>query len=82
MGIKGTRFGVKYQNLLVTSHLLNHEQMFTGTPIYIRYVVISFVFFTYVISVELFYLTQLCSFLGFLFEYLPIFIPYRFALYP
>ena len=51
-------------------------------PIYIRYVVITIVIFTSMIAIALFYLTQICSFLGFFFEYLPLFIPYRFAVYP
>ena len=45
------------------------------TLIYIRCVVLTIVIFTYMLAIELFYLTQLCSFLGCLFEYLPLFLP-------
>ena len=82
MGRKDTIFGVKYQNILVTRDLKNYKEMFIGTPIYIRYVVISIVLFTYMIAIELFHLTQLFSFLGCFFEYQPLFIPYRFAVHP
>ena len=82
MVIKDTSFGVKYQNILVTRHLLNYKETFVGTPIYVRYVVIYIVLFTYMIAIELYYLTQLHSFLGFFLEHLPLFIPYRFAVYP
>ena len=68
-----TRFGVKYQNILVTRHLLNYEEMCVVTPMYIRYVVIYMVLFTSMLPIELFYLAQLCSFLGCFFEYLPLF---------
>ena len=82
MGRTDTSFGVNYQNILARWHVLNYEVMSVGTTIYIRYVVISIVIFTFMIDIELFYLTQLRSFLGFLFDYLPLFIPYRFAVYP
>ena len=49
--------------------------MFVGTLIYIRYVVLSIIIFISMLSIELFYLTQLRSFLGRFFEYLPLFIP-------
>ena len=45
------------------------------TPIYIRYVVLTIVILTYMLAIELFYLTQLCSFFGNFFEYLPLFLP-------
>ena len=45
IGGKDTSFGVKYQNILVIWHLLNYKEMFVGTPIYIRYVVISIILF-------------------------------------
>ena len=77
MGIKDTRFEVKYKNILVVWHLLKYKEMFMETPIYIGYVVITIVIFTSMLSIELFYLTQLCSFLGYLFE----FFPYIFAVY-
>ena len=75
MGRKDTIFGVIGRNLL------NYEGMFVGTPIYIRFVVITIVIFTSMLVIELFYLTQLCSFIGCFFEYLPLFIPYRFEVY-
>ena len=58
MGRKDTGFGVKYQNLFLTRHLLNYKELFVGTTIYIRYVVITIVLFTSMISIELFYFTQ------------------------
>ena len=45
MGIKDTRFGVKHQKLLVEWKPINYKDMFTETPIYIRYVVITIVIF-------------------------------------
>ena len=36
---------------------------------------LTIIIFTSVLSIELFYLTQLCSFHGFFFEYLPPFLP-------
>ena len=44
------------------------------TPIYIRYVVITIVICTSMLAIGLFYRTQLCSFHGCFFGYLPIFI--------
>ena len=82
MGINDTSFGVKYQKLLLGWHLLNYGEMFTETPIYIRYIMILIVLFTYMLAIEWFYLTQLCSFLGCFFGYLPLLIPYMFAVYP
>ena len=75
MGRKDTSFGVKYQNILVRWKILNYEEIFAETPIYIRYVVLTIIIFTSMLAIELFYLTQLCSFLGCLFEYLHIFLP-------
>ena len=43
-------------------------------PIYIRYVALTIVICTSMLAVELFYRTQPCSFHGFFFEYLPIFL--------
>ena len=63
MGGKDTSFGVNYQNILVIWHLLNYEEMFVGIQIYIGYVVISIVIFTYMPAIELFYLTRLRSYL-------------------
>ena len=36
MGRKDTSFGVKYQRLFVGWYLLNYEEMFMETPIYIK----------------------------------------------
>ena len=82
MGRKNTSFGVKYQNILVKRQLLNYKEMFAVTPIYIRYAVISVVLLTPILAIELFCPTKLFSFLGYFFDYLPLFIPYRFAVYP
>ena len=43
MGIKDASFGLRYQNILLTRHLLNYKEMFVGTLIYISYVVISII---------------------------------------
>ena len=75
MGRKDTRFGVRYQNVLVGMKIRNFEEMFVKTPIYIRYVVITIVIFTSMLAIELFYRTQLCSFHGCFFGYLPLFLP-------
>ena len=64
MGIKDTSFGVRYQKLLVGWHLLNYEEMFVETPIYIRYVVLTIIIFASMLSIGFFYLTQLHSYLG------------------
>ena len=61
MGGKDRSFGVKYQKIMVIWHLLNYKEMFVVTPIYIRYVVISIALYTYMLVIELFYLTQLFS---------------------
>ena len=82
MGRRETIFVVKYQKIFIGWHLLNYEEIFLETPIYIRCVVITIVIFTYILSVELFYPTQLFSFLGCFFDYLHLFIPYRFSVYP
>ena len=75
MGRKYTSFGVKYQNILISMKTLNYEEMFVETPIYIRYVVLTIVIFTYMLAIELFYLTQLFSSNVCFFEYLPLFLP-------
>ena len=82
MGKKDTSFEVKYKNIFVGQHLLNYNKMFVETPIYVRYVLITIVILTSMLAMELFYLTQLCSFLGCYFEYLPLFPPYRFVVFP
>ena len=81
MGRKDTTVGVKYQKSLVGQNLLNYEEMFVVTPIYIRYVFITIAIFTPKLAIELFYLTQLSSFFGCFFENLPLFILYKFAVY-
>ena len=68
LGIKDTSFGVIYYYLLVGWNLLNYKNMFAETPIYIGYVVLNIVIFTSMLAIELFYLTQLCSFLGCFFK--------------
>ena len=78
---KDTSIVAKYQKLLLGWHLLNYKDMSVEIPIYIRYAVITIVIFTSMLSIELFYLTQLYSFLGYFFEYLTLFISYRFAVY-
>ena len=75
MEIKGTSFGVNHKNILVTRQLLNYEDMFVVSSIYIMYVVIYIILFTSMLAIELFDLTQLLSFLGCFFEYLTLFIP-------
>ena len=40
--------------------------MLVETPIYISYIVLAIVIFTSMLTIELFYLTQLCSFFMFL----------------
>ena len=55
---------------LVSMKIRNYEDMFAETPIYIRYVVLTIVIFTSILTIELFYHTQLCSFHGCFFEYL------------
>ena len=75
MGRKDTRFGLKYQHILVSMKILNHEEMFVEIPINIRYVVLIIVIFTSMLVIELFYLTQIRSFHGCFFEYLPLFLP-------
>ena len=77
---KDTSLGDKLQNILVTMHLLNYKETFVGTSIYIRHVVISIFLFTSMLSIELHGLKQFNSFLGYFFEYLPLFIPYRFEI--
>ena len=72
---KDKSFGFKYQNIIVGWQILNHEEMFVETLTYIRYVALTIIIFTYILAIELFYLTQICSFLGCFFEYLPLFLP-------
>ena len=79
---KYTSFGLKYQKLLVGWNLIKYEEMFAETLIYIRYVVLVIFIFTSMLAIEFFYLTQLCSFFGCFFEYLPLFISYRLEVYP
>ena len=60
--------------MFVISHQLNYTEMFVGTHINKQYVVVSIVSITVLIYIELFYLTQLSSFLECLCEDLSIFI--------
>ena len=55
--------------------ILNYEEMFMETPMYIRYVVFTIVIFTTMLAIEFFYPTQFCSCLGCFFGYLPLFVP-------
>ena len=63
MGINYTSFGGEIQSILVRRNKLNYTEIFAGTHIYIGYVVIYIVLVTAKLVIELFYLTQLCSFL-------------------
>ena len=82
MGRKDTIFGVKYPNVLVSMTIRHYEDMFVEPTIYIRYVVLNIVILISMLSIKLFYLTQLFSFIGYFFEQSPLFIPYRFTAYP
>ena len=75
MGKNYTSFGVKLQELLIRIHQLNYKEMFVGTQIYIRYVLVSIFLITVMLAIELFYLTRLSSFFECFFEYLPLFVP-------
>ena len=61
---KDTIFGEKLKYILVRSYELNYIEMFVVEHIYIRYDVISIILITAILSIEIFYLTKLCSFLG------------------
>ena len=74
IGRKDASFGLKYPIVLISMKILNYEEMFMEPPIYIKYVALTIVIFTYMLAIELFYPTQLCSFHGCFFEYLPIFL--------
>ena len=63
IGGKDTRFLLKDQKILVGCHLLKYEEMFVETPIYIRYVVLAIVIFTYTLAIELFYPKNFIHFL-------------------
>ena len=52
----------------------HYKEIFVEPPIYIRYVVLTIVICTYMLSIELFYRIQNSSFHGCFFEYLPIFL--------
>ena len=49
-----------------------------GTHMYIGYTVISIILITVMFSIELFYSTNIISFIGCYFEYLPHFTPIGF----
>ena len=55
-GKKGHNIWKEIKNILVERHLINYEDMFVVTTIYIRYVVITIVLFTSMLTIELFYL--------------------------
>ena len=74
MGRKYTSFVVKYSNVLVSMKIRNYKEMLMETPIYIKYVALTIVICTSMLVIELFYCTQPCSFHGYFFEYIPIFI--------
>ena len=67
---------------LTTKILLNYKEMLLETLIYIGYVGISIMLYTSMLAIELFYLTQPRSFLGYFFGYLPLLLPFRFAVNP
>ena len=75
MGRNDATFGVKYPKMLVSMRIRHYEEMLVEPPIYIRYVVLTIVIFTSMLAIGLFYLTQLYSFIGCFFEYLPLFLP-------
>ena len=64
MGRKYKIFGVKYQNLLVESHLLNYEEVSMVTPIYIKYVVITIFLLHLRFPLDYFILHNFVHFLG------------------
>ena len=55
MLIKDTSFGGGVLSILVRRNKINNAEMFIGTQIYIRYVVIYIVLVTVMLSIELFY---------------------------
>ena len=67
-GKKGHKLWGEIKKLLVRCKILNYKEMFVETPIYIRYDVLTIVLFTYMLAIELFYPTQLISFLVCFFE--------------
>ena len=82
MEIKDTMIGEVLKYMFIRRNELNHTEMCVGTHIYLGFFVIFIVLDTVMLSIELFYLTRLFSFIGCYFEYLPLFIPYSFAIYP
>ena len=64
MVIKYAGFGVKYQNILVVRHLINYEEMFVSTPIYIMCVVVTILIFISMLAIEFFILHYFVPFLG------------------
>ena len=82
MGLKDTRFGRKLQYMLERRYEINFTDIFVVRNIYERYAVISIVLITVMLAIELFYSTQLNSFIGCYFDYLPLFIPYMFVVLP
>ena len=51
------------KKILLIWHLLKNKQTFVEKPIQIWYVVLTIAIFTYMLSIQLFYLTQICSYL-------------------
>ena len=58
-----------------------HRDVYGKTDL-LRVHLIYIVLVTVMISTELFYLTLICSLIGYFFEYLPLFFHYRFAVFP
>ena len=65
MGRNDKSLGVNYQNVIIRWHLLKYKEMYVVTPIHIRYVVISIVLVTSMLSIELFILHNFVHLLGF-----------------
>ena len=74
MGRKDASYGVKYPKVMISMTIWYYEEMFVGTPIYIRYVALTIIICFSMLLIELFYRTQPSSFHGCFFEYLPIFL--------
>ena len=72
---KGQKIWGETPNNFVRRKKLNYTDIFVETYIEISYVVISIVLITVMLIIEIFYLSQICSFLGYYFEKLPLFIP-------
>ena len=73
-GKKGHKLCIEIPKPFGNNPPSNCKDIFMVTQLYIRYVVIYIVFITVMLAIGLFYLTQLCLFLGYFFEYLSLFI--------